>query len=325
VSEQAPRVRLLRRFAGVVGNVLAAVGVVFVVHAVVTRVDTLPALHPTPALAAAFVAGVLVQLAAVVLATSSWRALLRGAGVDHPWRDCFRAIGGSAVAKYVPGNVFHLVGRAAVASDDGVAAGVVVGTMALEAVLVLVSAGVVGGPALVTRLDELRALVPARGLFVLAVIAIVAVVAVVVGAFGVRGVLRRRQARTSPGALATALLLDVVTFVLLGGAMAGTLAAVLATNGDAAAIDARALVVACVPAFAVAWALGFVVPGAPGGVGVREAAFVLLLPLPGDVVRAAVVVALVLGRLQSVAADVLVFVVARALPRRPSSSSTSSS
>jgi hypothetical protein len=322
VSEQAPRAGFLRRAAGVVGNVLAVVGVVFVVRAVVTRVDALPALHPTPALAAAFIAGVLVQLAAVVLATSSWRALLRGAGVDHPWRDCFRAIGGSAVAKYVPGNVFHLVGRAAVASDDGVAAGVVVGTMALEALLVLVSAGVVGGPALVTRLDELRALVPARGLYVLAVIAIVAVV---VFAFGVRGVLRRRQARTSPGALATALLLDVVTFVLLGGAMAGTLAAVLATNGDAAAIDARALVVACVPAFAIAWALGFVVPGAPGGVGVREAAFVLLLPLPGDVVRAAVVVALVLGRLQSVAADVLVFVVARALPRRPSSSSTSSS
>jgi hypothetical protein len=48
------------------------------------------------------------------------------------------------------------------------------------------------------------------------------------------------------------------------------------------------------------------------------------LPLPGDVVRAAVVVALVLGRLQSVAADVIVFVVARAVPRRPSSSGPAS-
>lgn len=310
-----------RRLLGAVGNAVAVAGVVFVVRALVTRVDALPPLVVSKALMGAFVGGVLVQLAAVLLATTTWQALLRGAGVRHPWRDCFRALGGSAVAKYVPGNVFHLVGRAAMATREGVPAAAVVGTLALEAALVLLTAFAVGWPALLARVDELRALAPGPG----PLLAVGGAAVVALAALGLAGrrALLRRDARTSARALVVALLGNAVTFVLLGLAMAASLAAVLPAAGPGAEeLDGLALTMSCVPAFAVAWALGFVVPGAPGGIGVREAAFVLLLPLHGEVIRAAVVVALVLGRLQSVVADIVVFAVARALPA-PSSSSSS--
>ncbi len=270
-------------------------------------------------LASAF--GVVAQLAAVALATITWQVLLRAAGVKHPWRDCFRAIGGSAVAKYVPGNVFHLVGRAAVAARDGVPTGAIVGTMAIEAMLVLFSAALVGSPAIAARLDELFALVPGPGpLAGLGIAAFFVLAAVVL--FAGRS-LQRREARTSLSAVGITIALDVATFILLGLSMAATLGAVLEGTGvDGSTVDAIGVVVACVPAFAVAWALGFVVPGAPGGIGVREATFLLLLPLQGDVVQAAVIVALVLGRLQSVVADVLVFGLARAMPTTAAATAT---
>jgi predicted branched-subunit amino acid permease len=67
--------------------------------------------------------------------------------------------------------------------------------------------------------------------------------------------------------------------------------------------------------------VGFVTPGAPGGVGVREAVFLLLVgpavtsadPGVTAAVAASIAATVVVGRLQSVVADVIVFVVARAL------------
>jgi len=80
----------------------------------------------------------------------------------------------------------------------------------------------------------------------------------------------------------------------------------------------------CVSGFSLAWVLGFVTPGAPGGVGVREAVFVVLVaPAVGsaraDEVAAAIAAVVVIGRLQSIVADVVGFVVARAVdPERRS-------
>lgn len=302
-----------RTLFGVVGNVVAVVGVLFVLRTLVARVDALPALRPTLVLVLAFVGGVVVQIAAVLLASSSWRALLRGAGVDHAWRDCFRAIGGSAVAKYVPGNIFHLVGRTTIASADGLATGVVVGSMAVEAVVVLLSAVVIGSPALASRVHDLRALLPAHVLLGAVFVVLVGLAVVI---FLAVGPLRRRSTRTPLRTLGVVFALNLLTFVLLGGALAFVLAAIPGVTFTAGAPDTLGLFIACVQAFSLAWALGFVVPGAPGGIGVREAVFLLLMPQHDDVFRAAVVVALVVGRLQSVTADVIVFIVARALPRR---------
>lgn len=51
----------------------------------------------------------------------------------------------------------------------------------------------------------------------------------------------------------------------------------------------------------IAWVLGFIIPGAPGGIGVRETALTLLLtPVTG---RDMIVVLSVLHRLVTVAGD----------------------
>src|SRR5579859_4570845 len=48
----------------------------------------------------------------VVMLVLGWRALLRGAGATAAsFRNVFWVVGRTAIAKYVPGNVFQYVGR----------------------------------------------------------------------------------------------------------------------------------------------------------------------------------------------------------------------
>jgi uncharacterized membrane protein YbhN (UPF0104 family) len=69
--------------------------------------------------------------------------------------------------------------------------------------------------------------------------------------------------------------------------------------------------------FSLAWVVGFVVPGAPGGIGVREAVFVsLFAPTLGAGIAANLAIAL---RLITTLSDVVTFALASALtvpPRR---------
>ncbi len=60
-----------------------------------------------------------------------------------------------------------------------------------------------------------------------------------------------------------------------------------------------------IAAYMIAWVFGFVIPGAPGGIGVREMALTLLLaPVMG---RDKIVVLSVMHRLVTVLGDVLAY------------------
>ena len=61
--------------------------------------------------------------------------------------------------------------------------------------------------------------------------------------------------------------------------------------------------------YALAWAIGFVVPGAPGGLGVREA--MLLTFLSGAVEDKSVLIAAILFRVATTLGDALFFLIAR--------------
>ena len=62
-----------------------------------------------------------------------------------------------------------------------------------------------------------------------------------------------------------------------------------------------------ISSFAVAWFVGFVVPGAPGGIGIREAMLTILL---GDVCSTSIILlAIIIHRIVSIFADVMLFAI----------------
>lgn len=170
------------------------------------------------------------------------------------------------IAKYLPGNVFHYAGRQVAGRAEGiaqmplaVASGLeVVGQAAAGAVLMIAGSLFLGG------------IPEALNVWILFLIA----------AFGasmpwwLRFTPFARGRQVGPMLVYGVIGLYLAYLALLAGLFLATIWMVSGDTPDA---------ITCVSAFVVAWTVGFLVPGAPGGIGVREAVLVALLtPSAGE-------------------------------------------
>ncbi|RYD15556.1 MAG: hypothetical protein EOP90_06280 [Lysobacteraceae bacterium] len=196
----------------------------------------------------------------------------------------------SQLAKYLPGNVFHLAWRHLAARREGAGHRALALALALETVLLLASAailalGVVSDPRIEALAPWARALVWTAPL--LALLAWIGI-----GLVGRRAGQERLAPRRTAGPLATVFVLDLAFFFT----------AALSLRLLCAQPDAFPLSAWC-GWLALAWAVGYVTPGAPAGLGLREAVLALGL---APVLGAAPALALALAyRLVTVIADAL--------------------
>ena len=300
------RSRLLR----LLGSATALVALGFVVFTLQTNLAALPPLSVSPTLLVCLVAGVAANVAVVLISAQAWRVLLRGAGHVLPLRQAFVLCGTAQIGKYLPGNVFHLVGRATLAYQRAsISFDVSAASLALETALVLLAGTLVGAPFILTRSAAVLSLLGVSSLWLWAVVVIVAGMS---GAFvfvlarpRVAALLQRLRQMTTWRTVLQVLCWDIVTFVVLGTALYLTAAVAWPDAFELSWMETTL-------AFTVAWVLGFVTPGAPGGIGVREAVF--LLVLGGNSQSIAVGASLsVASRLLSVCGDVVTFGLARLL------------
>ncbi|MET4578500.1 hypothetical protein [Ottowia thiooxydans] len=218
----------------------------------------------------------------------AWWLQLKYVGVASEWCWARRTYGISQLGKYLPGNVFHLAGRQALGLAAGIPARPLAQSMAWELGLIAIagaSFAILAAPLLFPALDvHTGALVFLVGVGVLWWLA--------------------RYALTP--SIATALLWQFAFLVVSGMTFAGTLSLLISIESLVPILPA------IVGAFVVAWLAGLLTPGAPAGIGVREA--VLLYLLSHAVAPSDVVVAVVLGRGATVLGD-LGFYLVCAAPR----------
>ena len=232
----------------------------------------------------------------------AWRRLLEGVGVDQPERVAESQLLVSQIAKYLPGNVGHLVGRFALARRDGVPAGAAGMAMAAETACLLTAAGFLVTLTALTRPDLLAELASGTGmesnrLRVLAVLAGIAVVGA--GTFVYLRSRRSggRSARRVGASLVWAVTLYLANFGLLGVSL-HAVSTVVSPGFGPGPIFATAV-------FTVAWTAGFLIPGAPGGIGMRDGLIVLGLSLVTG--SGAALAAALMHRGVSVLGDVVTF------------------
>lgn len=246
-------------------------------------------------------------LTTVPLIALMWQWLLRDQGVHLPYRQALQIIAVSQMGKYLPGNVGHFAGRVLLGSQAGVPAGKTIATMAMETFWVLGISALFAFAALLFYVSELHeGLVDTSHPGYLGGVALLMLVAPF---FGVRLVnrllpgLSRKLGRghllAEPRAITAIGVAGLITlsFVVLG-AVVELLASHLFQHPEIDLVEMILL-------FAVSWTAGFLVPGSPGGLGVREAVMIQLMgPVIG--LETALGVALVM-RLCSMGADALAF------------------
>lgn len=252
--------------------------------------------YATPRAATGIVLAAILWSCGAPLLALAWRSMLSGLDIHRTWRELFGIVGITQFAKYVPGNVAQYIGRVGMSLARGIPARPLAMTMFLETLLVIAT-GIVMGVG-TGSLSEVGLQAVHRHGAQLALIAAVVVLAII-GLLVFRRIapllLRRFAPRYAPAldgallpsqaSLARAFVLYCAMYVGMGIGL--TLLAHFLLPG--APHDYWLLIAV----FALAWVVGFVTPGAPGGLGVREGLMLLMLaPIYGSAPAGILIIAL---------------------------------
>lgn len=218
-------------------------------------------------------------------AALAWAALLRCFGL--------RAAAGSSagiyltaqLGKYLPGNVGHYIGRAALATQRGYPGSTLALSMTLELVLLLGIAALLSIPMLALAVGKLRVAWQSAALGKLLALALVIVCVVAVLVLWRWRLLARpqywlRNLNLAFGRPAGLGWMGLAAALLTLGICLSSIP--LLTLGDRSLHFHLPQVTAIVSLYSVAWIVGVLTPGLPVGLGVREAILVQgLTPLLG--------------------------------------------
>jgi uncharacterized membrane protein YbhN (UPF0104 family) len=268
------------------GALLAAVAVGFVGRALVREWDQVRSSLEDASAAWIVLAAVLAGVGMTAIAVP-WRRALRLLGADLDLGDVVARYYAGEIGKYVPGGIWPVVGRGELARRAGVAAVPAYSSVALSLAALYLAAMffvVAGAPAMIGGGD------PGRYLWVLALLP--------VGVAGLHHAVLERGRKLAERLLDRSVDVPIPqwrdSLALLAAYLPAWLAIGTATWAVARGLGQDAGWFDVAPAAVLSWIVGFVLVPVPGGVGVREAAFVAASGLDPGVAAAVAVVARVL-------------------------------
>jgi hypothetical protein len=247
-----------KRLSRVVGLLLIAASVAYLA-ALARQAADLPRLRWDAAAMASFAASVGLYQVALAGGAVAWTVLLAATGERPHYLSVLAVQLVSQAAKYLPGNVAQYAGRTVLAARLGHAPANVLVTLVVETACAVIA----GAAFAVASLEE--ALLWHAGALLLAAVAAGVLAGGLLRRPGFRRLVRlppEGGGAPGPGSWLTCIGCNWASFALLG---------------LCAALLARAFFGAAAPfpqlagVFAAAWVAGFITPGAPAGLGVREA------------------------------------------------------
>lgn len=258
---------------------------------------TWDALSADRALAAILGGGIAYACIALLLVVA-WRLLLLSFGETPSLSSCIAIYGRTQIAKYLPGNFLHLPGRHMMGAALGIGHRALVASAVYEIVGLMAASVAVSLALLTGEQSAPGGATPVQLVVLLALLLGVPVMLQVLGTW--TGLAPRLGLPDrSPGETVRlwlpAVALYVAFFLLTGLLLWAVGSAVLAS------VEMKLMVAA----YAIAWLAGFVVPGAPAGLGVREATMIVLLS--GVCPESVAVSIAVAGRLVVTLGDVVLF------------------
>lgn len=211
----------------------------------------------------------------LALAWGRWIVFFSSSKVNYS--DAITIYGKSGIGKYLPGNVMHYVERNLFAAEYGLSQKKIAFSSVMEIAGQIVSAIVVSAfllPMSYKRriADVLHIDYKTVGMIVLLCFAI-ALIAVVllIKKTKLRELLNGYKLSDFIFTSVSALLAGIICLLLNGGGMCAL------WIGLSENIPEPADIMLVLSSFSSAWVCGFVIPGAPGGIGVREAILTVLL------------------------------------------------
>lgn len=301
---KGPTRHVLRRVAG---GLVAVVAIGFFVQRLVVNSSAMPHFAWSLASVGVSIASVLLALAAILLTGSVWQVLLNDQRVHRSFANVQALFLVSQFGKYIPGNIGQFVGRVVLARDIGIPVPITLATMLTEALWSIGTALGISALSLFLFLDGHISTFPRwfNGVGLLVCFA-----AVIAAPWAGVTLLKRvfpdfigrlfGGSELRPPGMVAALRVSIL-YVCGYGCMG----LILRMQSQVYFGAPAAPLLEVSGFFALAWLAGYLLPGAPAGIGVRESVLlVLFTPLYGE--SAAIALGITL-RLATTAADALAF------------------
>ncbi len=294
----------LKKLAKIAGHVLMLAAVVFLVRKFMDMdVDfaSLAEPHVLAGLVLAFVTLTVV----VVCNTYPWLVFVQSlSGTKIPFRQAMPVFTRSNLYKYVPGNVFQYIGRNQLAADMQISHVDVACATILDVLFCVLSTGVISvlllGGTIMTLMQEYgKNFLLIGGIGIAAVLVMAGVLFWKFRAKCREFLLRYRKALAKEN---RALLVRGILYYFLQNAVSAAVYALvlwLVFQAGGTAVTADTLVT-LTGAFLFAWIVGFITPGAPGGIGIRES---VMLFICGGAFEQEVLLFVLVLRIASILAD----------------------
>ena len=252
---------------------------------------------------------VIYAISSLLLAFGWWLIIHSRRQYERPirWETAWLIYGKTQIAKYIPGNIFHFAGRHVLLAKEGVPHSLLVAAATLEILMLLLAAGVISLLAEGSLLGTIQHIGIRAPLLTVGVGLMAGLVATLYLSrrFAIRKMLTGMRWRVLFGAQMSYLL-----FILISAAL---FFALVTLEMGSESVARWQLITG---SYAFAWGIGFVIPGAPAGLGVREA--VLAEILSGVLPENSILISAVLFRLVSTLGDILFFLQTVLLSKRPS-------
>lgn len=258
----------------ILGTILVVLAVGFLFQRLWIHRDWVLKWRPSPQLLLFSLLSVFIYVAAWFLMTLAWFRLLIWYGQSNiSFRKCLPIYGRTQIAKYLPGNVFHFAGRHISGRRMGLDHAPLVGATLSEIIGQLVASstfGVIG----FLFLGISQTYISSAGIFAIFILTVLFPAILNQLASKIKPLeplyLKDKTSAEIITGLIPIHLLYFLFFLILGGVFLGLVYGM----SDLSGLDQAG---SAVIIFAVSWLVGFVTPGAPGGMGVREAIIVASL------------------------------------------------
>lgn len=258
---------------------IVVVASVYFLFEVVRHFSTIPSIEWNALTLSVMLLSLLLMLFVIFLGGVMWYLLLQDQGANVTPRVAIEIVALSQVAKYLPGNMGHILGQMTLATAAGIPIGVALSTILISTLWLLAIGLGVGVLAFLFFMDAASTVdIPIPGTPWLVLLGLVLAGLPWFGVLFLNRYLPGLSRRLGGGKLiakprlGTALALGIgflVCFLIFG--------IILKLHAQFLFGISEGDLITLTVLFTAAWVAGYVVPGAPGGLGVREALMVVLL------------------------------------------------
>lgn len=297
----------MKKIAKIIGNLLMIAAIAFLIKKIIGMDADLSQLG-SPSAIGAFCVNLAVQTMLIVMGCIPWQMLTQSlSGRKIPFAAAMPVYTKSNVYKYLPGNVFQYVGRNKLAFDMNISHVDVACATVFDVLFCVFWTGVIAVVLLGGRIAGLLVKYGRNILIVGITGAILAAAAFIFIRIKFKDKLKEYLSRYSKAferenrkSLMTGIFYYLVSNIVSAAMYFVCLRLII---GSSASLEE---LTALTGAFMFAWIIGFVTPGAPGGIGIREGVMIFV---SGDNFQDKIILFVLVMRLASIMADLVAFAI----------------